>query len=362
MPQLMLHARHQQGGACFSPYGAWMLPDHYGDFSSEYRAVRKNAGIADLSYQGMLLVSGEDRIPFLQNLASNDLKLLTNERGIYSTLLTAKAKMVADFYLYALPEAILIEMEGAEAEAVSQYLTRYKFRSRIKIESPAWGKILISGPDGGKALQRFLGKLPAEEKSFIQREIEGTIVVCVKRSMTGEEDYRLFIPEAALNRFWGKLLEAGAEFGMIPIGHAALETLRIEAGRPYYGIDMDEEIKPIEAGLKAEAISDTKGCYPGQEVIARVETYGSVKKHLYGLLLEGSDLPKKGDKIFQEEKEVGWVTSATPSPFLNKVIAMGYVRSSVAIAGATSGANIEVEVNQVRRAAQVVPLPFYRRR
>lgn len=359
MTQLMLHERHRQGGACFSSHGAWMLPNHYGDPSSEYRAVRENAGISDLSHQGMLLVSGEDRIPFLQNLVSNDVRLLTNDKGIYSTLLTAKAKMVADFHLYALPEAILVEMEGANAEVVSQYLSRFKFRSRIKITIPAWGKILISGPNGGKALQCFLGgTLPAEENALTRHSIEETTLFCVKRSMTGEEDYLLFVPEAALNRCWETVLKAGAGFGLVPIGHAALETLRIEAGRPYYGIDMDEEIKPIEAGIKASAVSDTKGCYPGQEVIARVETYGSVKKHLYGLVLEGADLPKKGDTIFHDEKEAGWITSAAFSPFLNKVIAMGYVRVSVAV----SDPNLTVGVNEARRSARVVPLPFYRRR
>ncbi|HLG22542.1 MAG TPA: glycine cleavage T C-terminal barrel domain-containing protein, partial [Candidatus Manganitrophaceae bacterium] len=157
---------------------------------------------------------------------------------------------------------------------------------------------------------------------------------------------------------WGRLLSAGNEYGISPVGQAALETLRIEAGRPRYGTDIDEHIIPIEAGLEAEAISYTKGCYPGQEVIARIQTYGHVNKHLSGLIIEGKTLPQKGDKVFQEEKELGWITSATLSPFVGKVIAMGYLRPQISAPGTA----VEVEIDQTRVPAQVVERPFYRRK
>ncbi|HLG21872.1 MAG TPA: aminomethyltransferase family protein, partial [Candidatus Manganitrophaceae bacterium] len=322
MPQLILHARHEQKGAQYALYGGWTLPEHYGDPLSEYRAVRERVGMADISYQGMFLITGRDRLPFLQNLVSNDLKLLTERKGVYATLLTHKGRVLSDIYLYPLPDALFMEVEGTIAENTRQHLMRFKLASQVKIERPPWGALLLSGPHARALLEKATGGPlpPLEEKALFQKEIEGIPTTFVKRSITGEEDFRLYFPEEGLEKLWERLLSAGSEYGISPVGQAALETLRVEAGRPRYGTDIDEHIIPIEAGLEAEAISYTKGCYPGQEVIARIQTYGHVNKHLSGLILEGKTLPQKGDKVFQDEKELGWITGATLSPFVGKVI------------------------------------------
>ncbi len=360
MLQLSLHSVHQKRGAQFAPYGEWELPERYQDPLLEYRAVRENVGLADLSYQGTFLISGKDRTSFLQNLISNDLTGFSEGRGIYSTLLTAKGRVIADFYLYPVPEAMLMDLEGSNAEKTRQHLMRYRLRAQVKIETPPWGRVLIAGPHAKRVLDGLSAENwpPMAEKSILHREIDGFPLVCVRRSMTGEEDYHLYVPEEGMERIWEKLLSIGNPFDMLPIGQAALEMLRVEAGKPRYGPDIDEQIIPIEAGLGTEAISYTKGCYPGQEVMARIQTYGHVNKHLFGLVIEGETLPKKDDKVFQGDQELGWVTSAIRSPLLGKIIAMGYLRPQIAVPGAA----VEVEVNQVRTPAQAVPLPFYRRK
>jgi folate-binding protein YgfZ len=359
MPQLRLHAAHQQKGARFAPHGEWTLPERYSDPLLEYRAAREGVAIADLSYQGKFWITGRDRISLLQNLVSNDLKLLTEGKGLYCLLLTAKGRMISDFHLYPFPEALLLEVEGANAEKTRESLMKYKLGSQVKIEPLPWGRLLLSGPSARPLLEKFLGGLPAmEERSFFQKEVEGASLTCVKRSITGEEDYHLYFPEEKLETLWEGLLSLGASFGIAPLGQAALEILRVEAGKPLYGIDVDEHIIPNEAGLETEAISYTKGCYPGQEVIARIETYGHVNKHLMGLVLEGELLPKKDDKVFQGDKELGWITSAAISPSLGKTIAMGYLRPQ---AGAP-GTPVEIEINQARVPAQVVERPFYKRK
>lgn len=357
MMQLSLHSRHQKQGARFAAFGEWELPEQYQDPLLEYRAVREGVGMADLSYQGTFLVSGNDRISFLQNLISNNLNDLSEGQGLYSTLLTAKGRVIADFYLYPMPEALLLDLEGSNAEKTRQHLMRYKLRAQVKIEPPPWGRILVAGPGAKSVLERLsLGNaLPTAEKSITSKEIDGVSLICIKRSITGEDDYHLYVPQQGMETLWERLLSSGSDLGILPFGQAALEMLRIEAGKPRYGIDIDEHIIPIEAGLGPEAISYTKGCYPGQEVMARIQTYGHVNKHLFGLVLEGDALPKREDKIFQGDQELGWVTSATRSPFLGKVIAMGYLRPQIAVPGTA----VEVEVNQIRTPARTAALPFY---
>ncbi|MBI3804298.1 MAG: aminomethyl transferase family protein [Nitrospirae bacterium] len=358
MPTLPLQALHQQRGARLLIHEEWELPADYGDSLAEYRSIREGVGIADLSFQGLFLISGRDQISFLQNLVSNDLTNLPPQRGLYATLLTAKGRVLSDFYLYPLSDAIVMEVEGTNAKKTFEQLMRFKLRSQVKIETPAWGHLLVSGPQARPLLALLLGSLPEmEEKSFFQTEAGGSPLLCIKRSITGGEDYHLYLPIEGLETFWGRLFTEGAAFHPVPVGQAALEIARVEAGKPRYGIDMDEHIIPIEAGIGPEAISYTKGCYPGQEVMARIQTYGHVNKQLTGLVLEGASLPKKNDKVFQGEKELGWITSSTWSPFLKKVIAMGYLRPQIA-APETA---VEVESDQIRRPAKITPLPFYHR-
>lgn len=356
MPTLPLQAQHQKRGARLSRQAEWELPTDYGDPLSEYRALREGVGIADLSFQGLFLISGRDRIPFLQNLISNDLNNLPPQKGLYTTLLTAKGRVLSDFYLYPLSDALLMEVEWTNAKQTVDQLMRFKLRSQVKIETPAWGHLLVSGPRARPLLERLLGPLPKmEEKSFLQAERAGRSLLCVKRSISGGEDYHLYPSIETLENLWEDLFREGAVFDPAPVGQSALEIARIEAGKPRYGIDLDEHIIPIEAGLGPEAISYTKGCYPGQEVMARIQTYGHVNKNLTGLVLEGAALPKKDDKVFQEEKELGWITSSTWSPRLGKVIAMAYLRPQIA-APETA---VEVESDGIRRPARVTALPFH---
>lgn len=321
-----------------------------------YRAIRERVGLADLSHTGRLFISGVDRLPFLQNLVSNDLRLPRTDKAIYNTLLSAKGKILSAFYVYPLEEALLLELDQPDAETTAQQLMRFKFRSRIKIDRPPWGRLLIAGPNARSLLSSCFTDLPTEENQFLSKEIHGCPAMLTRRSLTGEEDYQIYIHEAGLTALWEQLLAAGGA-DLLPVGGAALEILRIEAGMPRYGVDMDDQTIPIEAGLESAAISYTKGCYPGQEVLARIQTYGHVNKQLSGLILEGDEVPEKGDRVVFQGTDRGWITSATLSPALKKVIAMAYVRSEAA----APGTEVEVEINQSRHAAQVVALPFYRR-
>ncbi|MGH7168309.1 MAG: glycine cleavage T C-terminal barrel domain-containing protein, partial [Nitrospiraceae bacterium] len=154
---------------------------------------------------------------------------------------------------------------------------------------------------------------------------------------------------------WDRLWSAGEPMGLKPFGTEAREALRLEAGLPRAGADLTEEIVPPEANLEGKAFSLSKGCYPGQEVVARLDTYGSVRRRLVGLVLQDQVLPPKGAKLFSGEREVGWITSAARSPALKRVIAFGFPLRDFS----TPGTALTVEIEGRRSDATVRPLPFY---
>ncbi len=357
MSQLLLHKIHQENGAHFIDDGLWELPKHYGDPLLEYQAARMTVGLADLSYQGKFIISGEDRISFLQGLISNDLTLASKDLGIYTTLLTAKGRMISDFSLFPISEGLLMEIDWANAEKTKEQLLRFRLRAKVDMSIPPWGKLLVSGSQSKILIDGLLGEsLPEmQDYAFIETEVDGARLICIKRSVTGEADFHLYTPLEHLTSLWQRLMVDGQALKIKALGQEALDILRIEAGKPRYGIDFDEDIIPIEAGLQDEAISYTKGCFPGQEVIARIKTYGQVKKQLSGLILEGSELPQKGDKVSYQGKEVGWVTSAVQSPHIGKVIAMAYLRREVI----AEGTNVDIMINGLEVKGMHTTLPFY---
>ncbi|MFQ5598832.1 MAG: aminomethyltransferase family protein [Nitrospiria bacterium] len=360
MQTLPLEHIHRQNGAHLASYGDWELPEHYGDPLREYRAVREGVGLSDLSDRGKLLLTGAERISFLQKIASNDLEGLSKERGIYSTLLSPKGKILSDFYLYALPDALLLETDASIEEKIKTHLMRYRLRTPVEITSPPLGRLLVSGPGAQAVIEKYLGvSLPVwEEKSFFQKTVGDTRLTGVFRSITGEADVHLYCPTEKLKTLWSGLYTAGELAGIRPVGQRALEILRVEAGKPQYGIDMDEMILPEEAGIHTEAVSYTKGCYPGQEVMARIKTYGHVNRHLTGLVLETDRLPEKGDPIFLDDTKVGKVTSMVSSPFMGKGVAMGYLLSKAA----APGTQVIIQMDQTQGGATVTALPFYKKK
>jgi len=355
--QLALHKTHAAAGARFFRDGDFELPAHYGDPLREYRAIRRGLALADLSYQGLWRVTGDDHTTFLKGLISNDLPKAESHLGTRACLLTAKGKILSDFFLYPLFEGLLMELEYGNAEKTKADFMRFRLRSKVEMKSPGWGRVLVSGPNAQQFLEEYLGEKLAVlgEKSVYEKEINGERIICIKRSMTGETDFHLYIANEGLESLWESLMSHGAEWEIQPVGQDALEICRVEAGKPRYGIDMNEETIPVEAGIQGEVISYTKGCFPGQEVIARLKTYGHVNRQLSGLILDGETLPKPGAAVFQGEKTVGWLCSVVRSPFVGKIIAMGYLRREVL----SPGTALTVPVDSKQQDAETTALPFY---
>lgn len=360
MKQSRLHNQHTQLGATFEEVTGWEIPAHYGDVTAEHRAVRQTVGIADLSHRGKLRITGEDRVKWLQSVISNDILPLQPGQGGYSSFLTHKGKMLTYFRLYMQTEAVVLEDVGEIGETTFQALRKFLlYGTKAKMENCAesWGLLLISGPMAAHVVQSAFGVDVTDLKpvDFVTAQIGGHHALVLRTEETGEVDIEVLLPADGLLTAWTSAMQAGDKFGMRAIGHQAREALRIEAGLPKAGPDLNEEIVPPEANLEGKAFSLNKGCYPGQEVVARMDTYGNIRRKLVGLVLKDSAVPPHRAKLYSGDREVGWISSAVRSPQLNKVIAFGFPLRDFS----KPGTELTVELESGKQPATVQTLPFY---
>ncbi|MEO6203453.1 MAG: aminomethyltransferase family protein [Nitrospirales bacterium] len=361
MKTLALHKQHEALGATLQPCGEWEVPLHYGNPLLEYESIHQKAGLADLSLRGKILVTGDDRVSWLQSLISNDILPLKPGQGRYSAFMNHKGKMLSYFRVFLQPETLIIEDVGEVADLTFQALRKfllYGTKAKLHNGLESWGILLVTGPNGADILKQALGVevnslQVLDTISFTLGDMQGVIA---RTEETGGQDFELFVQVEGLPALWSHLLTIGKEAGLQPVGREALETVRVEVGLPRLGPDLNEKIVPPEANLEGIAFSLSKGCYPGQEVVARMDTYGSVKRRLVGLVIEGTekDLPEAGAKLFSGTREVGWVSSATFSPLLQKPIALGFPLRDFT----QPDTNLELEIQARRVPARVSSLPF----
>lgn len=360
MKQLPLNKVHESLGANLQEISGWLVPTDYGDKLSEYKAVRENVGIIDLSSRGKLKLSGKDHLKFLQGMLSNDIVKLEESQGMSATILTVKGRMVADMKVYKDKDSVLIDLEPGLNQKVADLLTKFRLSYKADIEdlSENIGVISIQGPNSkillDKLLDEEISSMP--ENSLIKKDFKGLDLTIIKVNRTGEEGFDLYIDNKELENLWEDISKSGQEFDIKPLGYDALNILRIEAGLPIYDIDMDETNIPIEAGLW-DALNFEKGCYVGQEVVARIKWRGHVNWHLVGFECEGETVPNVGDEIFDGERKIGRITSSTLSPILNKPLCLGYIRREFN----DKGTKVSIKLSDGSElGAEVVELPFYK--
>lgn len=363
MKQSKLHDRHLKLGAAFGEAAGWEMPLHYGNAQAEHTAVRHGVGIADLSHRGRLRVTGDDRVKWLQSVISNDILPLKPGQGLYSSFLTHKGKMLTYFRVYALAESLMLEDAGEIGDTTFQALRKFLlYGTKAKMENCAdtWGLLLVSGPKTTDCVKTAFGSDVSglQPLSLVAQDISGHQALLLRTEETGEIDIEVLIPADGVVAAWERLLSAGQPMGLKPFGIEAREMLRMEAGLPKAGPDLNDEIVPPEANLEGKAFSLSKGCYPGQEVVARMDTYGSVRRRLVGLALKDPVIPPQGAKLFSGDREVGWISSAVHSPSVGNVIAFGFPLRDFSSPGTT----LTVDVDGQPHDATVQQLPFYTRR
>ena len=266
------------------------MPAHYGAPAAEYAAVRDAVGLSDLSHRGKIRVTGDDRIKWLQSIISNDILPLQPGQGRYSSFLTHKGKMLGYFRVYVQADAVWVEDVGEVGEATFQALRKFLlYGTKAKMENcgESWGLLLVSGPKSAEAVAAAFG---IEVRALqllhtLPATIGGQQGLILRTEETGEQDFEVLLPADAVPAAWNQLMTSGAPFDIKPVGAQARELLRIEAGPPKAGPDLKEEIVPTEANLAGTAFSLSKGCSPGTEVVASMETYGTGRRHLGAMII-----------------------------------------------------------------------------
>ena len=330
----------------------------YGDWLAEHRAFIETAGVIDLSARGRVCLLGADRLRFLHGQVTNDVNKLEVGQGCYAAIISGKGRMQADLNIFRLQDEVLLDFEPGLTATIIERLEKYIIADDVQVVDvdPHYGLLSVQGPKAAEVVARLeLGEpVPQKALNFV-KVADATLgdIYVVNHLRLGSAGFDLFVPVAALGAVADKLVLAAKQSGGCACGWTAFDAARIEAGVPRFGVDMDETNLPPEAGLEAKAVSYNKGCYIGQEVIARIRTYGQVAKALRGLKLSGG-LPSRGDKLVKDGKEVGYITSALHSPKLNEPIALAYVRKECNQPG--SALTVRAAAGEI--TAVVVALPF----
>jgi folate-binding protein YgfZ len=334
--QSPLHETHLRLGAEMSEGDRSQIPASYGDHLFEYAAVReRGAGVIDLSSRGRFQVGGSEAVAFLNGLITNDMKTLDEDRWMRAAFPNVQGRLIASVRVVRKPDDVsgakplpvfIIDTEPATRGAVLKTISRFTMAGDFQVFDLTSQTALLSLQ--GKRAADLIGSVMGESASGIptygtaQIEWQQQSLTVSRATHTGEDGFDIIVSADQATSLWDLLVNAGAR----PVGHVALDRLRIEAGLPRYGIDMDETNVVTETGLDV-AVSYTKGCYVGQEIIARIKYRGHVAKKLVGLSFQRLTKIEKDAKLKSvDDKEIGRVTSHALSPHLGCTIALGYVK------------------------------------
>jgi len=353
MPErLALDDVHRAQGAAMEECGGFVLPARYGDVVAEHRAVSEHVGVIDRSFVGKVTVTGRDRQAFLQGMLSNEVKSLLPGQGTSAAFLDAHGKVMSLLHLSVLDDRLLIELPPGSTAQTLQLLDKFLISEKAYFEAAddSFVVLAVEGPSAPALLASLAGRdLQLGPNQHVEVSIAGAPVRVIHRSETGAPGFQCWTMPFHGAALWRALVEAGAT----PVGVQALDILRTEAGIPWYGQDVDETVILPETRLE-HVVSYNKGCYIGQEVVARVKYRGHVNRALSGLVLAGDRVPAAGATVLVEGQEIGRVTSAVRSIALGKPIALGYIRRE----HFAPGTGVTVQDGNTPIPAQVAGLPF----
>jgi glycine cleavage system T protein (aminomethyltransferase) len=360
--QTALDARHRALGARMIPFAGWEMPVQYRGLVEEHTAVRSAAGVFDLSHMGELFVTGPDAAAALDYAIVTAPGKLAVGRAHYSMICEESGGIIDDLIVYRLGDArYMVVPNASNAPAVAAALQERLagFDAVLDDASMRTSLVAIQGPRAAEILQPFVDVDLKTIKYYsgTQTTACGVPAILARTGYTGEDGFELFVAWDDAVRVWDTLLEAGASLGLVPAGLGARDTLRLEAGMPLYGNELDRNTTPFEAGLGRLVNFTKSGDFVGRAALERAKD--NPRKTLVGLKVDGRGIARVGYPLYlpAAADACGSITSGTASPTLGFAIAMGYVpvgRSSVS-------ENFEVGIRNQRASAQVVPMPFYKR-
>jgi aminomethyltransferase len=369
-----LHPLHEKANAEFQPWAELEIVSTFGQPQAEYAAIHKSAALLDEPQRGILELTGADRLSFLNNLLTNQTwdkatkSGLTAGQGVYAFFLNGKGRIVADAYVIERGDRTWLDMDARQVGPVLRAFDKFLFREQVKMTSRVGSlhTLALHGRGAAKVLEEAGGaalmELPQVGSAAVR--MLDTDVVIWRDDPCAAPGFHLIVESSAVERVWTGLLSRFYENDppgrrrLRPGGWAAFNAARIEGGRPIFGIDFDETVLPAETGQFERAVSISKGCYLGQEIVARMHARGMVARQIVGLRMNEDALPVAGTLIYDDqENQVGGVTSSTLSPVLsNACICLGFVKRPFIPPGTV----VRIPAEGAMRKATVVELPFMR--
>ena len=354
--RLPLHDKHADKGARFGAFGGWEVPLYYTSILEEHEAVRRRAGLFDISHMGEFFAAGKRAVEFLDALLPRNIAAMADGRALYMPLLREDGGIVDDIIVYRFAKDLFLLIVNASNEEKD-----FRFMSRRVPAGAAFrnateekGLLALQGPASVRILARAFGKLPVLSAKYYHFQPWQSGMIA-RTGYTGEDGFEIMADQKELPQIWDALFAAGKSEGLAPAGFGARDTLRIEAGMVLYGHDITEETTPLQAGL-GWAVDFTKPAFTGREKLLAEKT-GGVKRKLVGFEMIERGIPRGDYEIAKAGSVIGKVTSGSFSPTLQKNIGMGYVPAEEA----APGNEIEILIRAKALKGRIVKLPFYQR-
>src|SRR5262245_32616431 len=329
------------------------------DLREEYRAIREGVAVFDFSTAGKLQLRGQNAVKFLNGLVSNDVNSLKVGGGLLAAFPNLQGKLVALCRIYQTGAYLLLELDAINREKIFANLSRFVPAGEFFVTdlSDQYALFSLAGPHSSALIEGLTGRQMTTNTPYeiSERQLDDIPVIFTEHRRLGVPGYDLFVPADSAPHAWDTLLSLGKKYGACPAGEAAVEIARIEAGIPREGLDAGENYIILESELN-DAVSYTKGCYLGQEVIARIHWRGQPAKRLRGLLIDADRPPAPGAELFAGDgKKVGEITSSARSFALGRLIALGYVHRYYL----TPGTEFTLKRGEAELGrAELVELPF----
>jgi aminomethyltransferase len=352
-----LYDRHVALGGRMVDFGGWELPQQYTSIRDEHFAVRKVAGLFDISHMGRLVVEGAGAESYLQRLLTNDIAQLASGHAIYTLMCKEDGGVLDDLVVYReAKDRFLVVVNAANREKDTAWM-RTHLAAGVSMEDHTQDLSLIAfqGPRAHALLPG--GSSETDDIpyfGFRPGEVAGASCLISRTGYTGEDGFELFIESGRVGDVWDAILVEGKSAGVLPAGLGARDATRLEAALRLYGNDMDETVNPYEAGL-GWTVKLGKGDFIGRDALAKVKDQGA-KRSLVGLTTEAGNIPRHGAAVTRDGRRAGVVTSGTHSFFLGHPIALAMVEGP----SLRFGERVAVEVRGRQAPAEVVKLPFYR--
>jgi len=358
MKRTKLYNVHKKLGAKIIEYAGFEMPIQYSSIIAEHKAVRNSVGVFDVSHMGEVLISGDKALDFVQEITANDVSKLVPGRVQYSVMCYPDGGIVDDLLVYRLDEKeFMLVINAVNTDKDFKWTNdNNKVGAKIENKSDEFSLLAIQGPDS-KNVMKKLTDIDLEKLGyyhFMVTEIQGIEMILSRTGYTGELGYELYFKsnEGQAEELWTKIIEAGKEFNILPIGLAARDSLRLERGYCLYGNDIDQNTNPLEAGLSWITKLDKQN-FIGKEAILKIKSNG-LKRKLSGMISSEKVFPRHGYEIYSNGKKIGNVTSGTVSPVLEKPIALGYLQTDFS----SPGTRVEISIREKKVFCEVVKLPF----